>query len=205
MRTRRKTRNSMQLEFAVFVQEAEVASQALAGHYKERRRAQRAQSKNSKRSYSTSYNNPWLSAVTACIKHSSTLRGGMILTAARLSDLLDLELEVAGHSQHWEEKYDEFCDAQATYYAGLEDEPAKIVAQIWARCRDVFRLYYAIHSLTDWDLHQTLRSQAGAFSAEDGTEIAETKCLQNHADLVVSLHFLVTVYGPAKRNNQAGL
>ena len=205
MRTRRKARNSTQLEFAVFVQEAEVASQALAGHSREKRRAQRAKNKSTSRYSSTSYDKPWLAAVTADIKHSSTLRGGLILTAARMSELLDLELEVAGHPQHWQEKYDEFCDAQARFHAELEDEPAKIVAQIWARCRDLFRLYDAIHSVSDWDLHETLCSQAGAFPSEAGPETAKAQCLQNPSDLVVSLHFLVTVYGPGKRDNPAGL
>jgi hypothetical protein len=195
----------MQLEFPVFVQEAEFASQALADQSREKRRVQRAQRNTLGKSSSPSFDKSWLAAVTARIKYSSTLREGIILTSTRMSELLDLELECEGHPQHWQEKYDVVCDAQARYYAGLEDEPAKIVAQIWARCRDLFRLYYAIHSMSDWDLYETLCSGGAAFPAEAGPESAKAQCLQNHSDLVVSLHFLVTVYGPGKRNNPAGL
>ena len=192
MGQRRKARNSMQLEFTVLVQAAEVASQHLADQQTEKRRVAKARKKALCRVSSAGFGKSWLASVTAHISHSPTLREGVVLTSARISELLDLELRVEGYPQHWKEKYDEFCDVQARYYGGLEDESAGCVALIWAGCRDVFRLYYSIHSMSDWDLHETVCSEEGGDSAASNPESAEAQCLQNYSELVASLHFLIT-------------
>ena len=195
----RKIGNSPQLEFTALVDAAEAESLGLLQKQKKKRRKEMVQlialRRRSARlpltDYFSLYEESWIEAARSQIKASSSLRGAIILTTSILSELLDLKID---QSEHWKEKYAEFCDVHRRFYEGFDDEDSKIIGSIWEMCCGTFQLYYIINSLSDWDLFEGLCSGEEDTLEEYGQENALANQLERFSELATMVHFVTTEY-----------
>jgi len=197
---RRNRKNADQLEFVSLAAEAEAASRKLVAQRKAQRRWARMQGKALREPESglipaLGYNGEWIKTVKTRIKQCVTLCEGVVLTAARLAEPIDLEIDHDGHEQEWKEKYAAFCEIKKSMHATSE-KGDELVHAVWDSCAKVFSLYDALNTISEWSLYEKFCS-----GQEDKLEAAsvqskEKDFLEQYAERVAWLHILVAGYQP---------
>ena len=201
MPLRRKRNDASQLEFDLLVEAAVNASREMAARRKARRREDRDWRKavrlleapwRSKHGFGRTC----ISAAAERIKHCASLREGIVLAASRLSELLDMEIEEGGENPGWREKYDAFCAYKKSVHGSSEDEADQMICAFWELSLEVFQIYYALDTMSDWSLFEHVCS-----CASDDLEAADVpgkqaRMLEYYSQVVIWMHGLITKTDP---------
>lgn len=92
-------------------------------------------------------------AVKAPIKQCAMLLECVVLTAARLEELVDLEIDQGGYAQEWKEKYAGFGEVKTSMHASPKEGDA-LVDAVWDLCAEVFTLCDALNNINDSSLYE---------------------------------------------------
>lgn len=189
-----------QLEFDELVAEAIRASKGpLAARNANRtmalRRLKRLQELRRISNEGVVYDHKWMLTVKAEIQRASSLRAGVILTASRVSELLDLEIDRDHYDPEWKLQYDGFCRINLEAVGTPEDEADEFMRETWKDCAALFSLYYRINDISDWALFETL-SSGDWESQEPATSSKEIAALESLVATLECVHVLVTGLEP---------
>ena len=141
------------------------------------------------------YDHKWMLSVKAEIQRASSLRAGVVLTASRVSELLDLEIDRDHYDPEWKIQYDAFCRINQEAIGNPEDEADEFMKETWKDCAALFSLYYRLNDISDWALFETLSSGAWE-SPESATGSNETAALESLMGTLECMHVLVTGLEP---------
>lgn len=188
------------MEFVALAAEAEAASRDLVARRKAQRRRERSQRRALREQEpdlvaASGYDGAWIKAVKARIKQCATLRECVVLTAARLAELVDLEIDHDGYEQEWKENYAGFCELKKSMHTSSEEGDA-LVHAVWDLCAEVFRLYDTLNNINDWSLYENFCSAEEEKPEAASVQSKEQEFLAQHAERVAWLHILVTGYQP---------
>jgi hypothetical protein len=194
-------KNSRQLEFSALVEAAESASREIAAQRKAQRRLAREQRDavrllHAPKGSKHGFNRPWMNAVTMRIRQSFTLREGIVFAASRLSELLDLEIELANEDPEWREKYDAFCDYKKSVYSSSEEDTDKMICMCWEFGRELFEIYYSINTINDWSLFEHFAPNDDGNNLSADFLVKQASRLDHCAEVVWWIHLLITNVAP---------
>ena len=197
MQRQRRRKDNAQLEFPALVAAAEIASYEMAGQLQVRRRLERDRLKaigllETPWRYQHGFDNTWMKAVAERILQSTSLREGIVVTASRLAELLDLEIEGLGMHPHWKEKYDAFCAYKLGQQPSLEAEADKVLRAFWDTSAEIFKTYYALDSMNDAQLLEHICSGAVGDLKETDPSMRQTVILAFYSEIVFLMRRMVT-------------
>ncbi len=185
------------MEFPALVAAAEFASYEMAGQLQTRRRFERDRRKAVRLLEAPwrchhGFNGSWMKTVADRILQSASLREGIVITASRLSELLDMEIEGLGMDREWKEKYDAFCAHKRGLYPSQEQEAEKMLGAFWDISGDIFKTYYALDSMNDAELLEHVCSGVLADLKDTETCTRQTVILAFYSEIVSLMRRMLT-------------
>lgn len=197
MQRHRKYANPNQLEFAALVEAAENASREIAAQRRARRHWARDQRKamcllEAPWRSRNGFNEAWLASTTKRIKQCASLREGIVLTACRLAELLDMDIETGVHDPKWKGNYARFCVYRRSLHDDPSDKADAILRVFWEEVRDLFKTYDALNRMDAWSLFERVCSGEIDDLKATNSCAKEAILLENYSAIVSLMHMLVT-------------